>query len=407
MRPATATRCWPTRPSPAGQSCGGITITTPALFAAGDQLVRATTPYAIEIRAELCTVAATFSHYDLFLSTDGPAAVGESFTNRIDDTWTFRQRRRAPGVSDFAVHQHHRPHHQGDHDDVLSHLGSTPVSITQNLRGVLPRADQRQEGRGPARGHLRRAGRGPGARSWRCCRTSTRTPGWPAATGTPGGGDVRGAIPEGQVGINSVSEIIGVVNPGTSSATVTFSFLFQSGTAYRTVLTVPAQRRAQLDVMALPNFPVGEPYSVFFESTRPVTLNLPTDAFGDEFASEFSDKAYTLWGFGEGFRPKREGVVTEYLRLFNPQEGDVLVEITLHFDGGLGEETFRRTLPARRVQEFDVHDFVTGDKRNKKVFYGITVKAAQPVVAYMAHYDSFFPGGFGTLGAPLGTSVGV
>ena len=35
-------------------------------------------------------------------------------------------------------------------------------------------------------------------------------------------------------------------------------------------------------------------------------------------------------------------------------------------------------------------------------FYSLSIKAPQPIVAYMAHFDSTFFGGFGTLGMPLG-----
>ncbi len=392
----------------AGQR-GGVTITTPELFASGDQLVRDRTPYAVEIRSQL-PVAANLSHYDLFLLTDGPAAVGEAFTNRLDTRWTFGEAVKGGSVSDFILFMNTSDTNNKVTTTFLPADGSEAITITQTFapfrRGGLNLSQLPQlpagtygvsiEADEPIIASLTHYDRGAGTAY--------------GLTGTPGGGDVRGVIPEGQIGINSTEEIVGIVNPNDADARVLFSFVFQDGTTYRTNVTVNSQSQTTLDVGSLPNFPAGQPYSVFYEVTNgdlPVSLTLPTKVFGDEFASSFSDQAYPLWGFGEGFRPRREGKVTEFLRLYNPSDDDVLVEITIHFDGGLGSETFRETLPGRRVQEFNIHDFVTGDRRDQPTFYGITVKGAQPIVAYMGHFDAFFPGGFGTLGTPLGASIGV
>ena len=79
-----------------------------------------------------------------------------------------------------------------------------------------------------------------------------------------------------------------------------------------------------------------------------------------------------------------------------------MVEITIAYDGQPGSETFRRTLPARRMTEFDMDQFITGNRRLTSAWFATTVKAASPIVAYMGHFDRSFPGGFGTLGTPLG-----
>ena len=164
------------------------------------------------------------------------------------------------------------------------------------------------------------------------------------------------------------------------------------------------------------NFPLGQPYSILYESPVPVSLSLPTHVFGEALGTNFAGRAHTLWAFGEGFRPQDPfaGNVTEYLRLFNPSENEVLVEITIRFDGNfigtsqpLGQETFRRLLSPRRVTEFDIHEFVTGQRRQQDVFYGLTIKSAEPIVAYMGRFDAFFPGAFGTLGVPLGLDAAI
>ncbi|MCW5753200.1 MAG: S8 family serine peptidase [Phycisphaeraceae bacterium] len=396
-------------------SRGGLTLTDPNRFAADTQLVRKNTPYAIEIRSSL-PVAANFSHYDLFQLADARAAVGESFTNRTEETWTFGNVTKAPGVRDYLLFQNttaetikitvtffstntgqiytltrnvdgYRRSGIDVRNATFFDANENPVNLPNGSYGVLVEALDRIVA---VHTHYDRA---TGSAS--------------GQTGTPGRGATIGAVPEGQIGLNAASEKIGIVNANSSEATVLFSFLFQNGTSYRTLVNVPAFRRGELDVTTLPSFPSGQPYSVFFESNVPVSMSLPTGAFGDEFSTAFSDKAYTLWGFGEGFRPRVGNTVKEYLRLFNPAVTDVVVEITMLFDGGLGQETFRRTIGGRSVQEFDIHEFVTGERRNVRAYYGIMVKAATPIVAYMGHFDQFFPGGFGTLGTPLGTSLAL
>jgi hypothetical protein len=108
--------------------------------------------------------------------------------------------------------------------------------------------------------------------------------------------------------------------------------------------------------------------------------------------------------------------VVESLRLYNPSETDITVEITIGYDGVPGSETFRRTLPARRVTDFNMDQFVTGTRRATAQWYGTRVKAPIPIVAYMSHYDRAFLGlvpdptvgaAFGTLGTPLGRTTAV
>lgn len=386
---------------------GGLTITTPAIFAAGQSLVRGLTPYSVEVRSEL-PVAASFSHYDEFLVTDGQAGLGESFINRVDRNWAFGEVQRGPELRDFLLFQNTTDGPVKITTTLFSESGdsfSVTRTIEANRRGGLDVNALRFDGSPLPNGAYGVLVQAEGEIVAVLSHFDNLNAGASGSAGVPGAGDTVGAIPEGQLGLRAGSERLSILNANGADTEVLLSFLFQNGTSFRTIVQVDAQSRKGIDVGSLPNFPIGQPYSVTFESDLPVALTLPTAAFGDEFAASFSDRAYSLWSFGEGFRPKNGTSVQEYLRLFNPSDTDILAEITLQFDGGLGQETFRRVLPARRVQEFDVFDFVTGDRRDQRVFYSITVKAAAPIVAYMGHFDSFFPGGFGTLGTPLGTPI--
>ncbi|VAX35724.1 hypothetical protein MNBD_PLANCTO03-923 [hydrothermal vent metagenome] len=403
------------------QSRGGITTNSPTLFETGfgnpgGSLVRPLEPYALEIRSER-PIAATFSYFDTYLLAGEKAAVGESFTATTSDTWTFSSVGKADGRFDFPVYLNTTDQTIKVTTTLLPTGGGDEIVLTQelgpyrrggwNLSAVskLPDGDY---------GMIIKA-QGQIVASHSAYDDGTTTGRFSAAgtIGFPSLGATSGVTPEGELGLNATEETVGVTNTNSSATQVTFSFLFENGSAYRTLLDVPARARAELDVASLPNFPLGQPYSIAYTSTLPVAMSLPTLIFNDGAGTVFSDQAYTYWAFGAGFRPQDgfDQNVTEYLRVFNPSDTEVVVEITIQFDGNfkgtstpLGQETFRRVLPARRVAEFDIHDFVTGDRRLQDTFYGFTVKAAAPVVAYLGRYDSFFPGAFGTLGVPLGVT---
>lgn len=392
----------------------GITITTPELYAAGTQLVDKDRPYALEIRAER-PVSATFSHYDQFLLAGGRAAIGQAFTTRVGSDWTLAQVVKGPDVSDFLLYMNTTdqtlkvettfyPQTAGGQPFVFTQtvepyrrLGINFNAVPQLAAGVYGLSVHAQGPIVAALSHYNAP--------------SAATDGKPSAygyIGLPSSGSTTGAAPEGQIGLNSTSEQLAVLNAGSTDALVNFEFIFANGTSYRSSLNVPRGTQRTLAVQDLLSFPTGQPYAVQFSSNTPVTVVQPSQAFSNGLANTLSDRAFSYWGFGEGFRPGNNVTnVTEYLRLFNPNPTDVLVEITLRYDNGLGQETFRQTIPARRVTEINLHDLVTGSRRFIDVFYGTSIKSQLPIIAYMGHDDPFFPGAFGTLGTPLGISVPV
>ena len=401
------------------QARGGITTNSPDMFAkgfgnAGGSLVRPLEPYALEIRAER-PIAATFTYFDTFLLDGQKAAVGESFTATTSDTWTFSSVGKADGRFDFPVYLNISDESIKVTTTLLPTGGGDEVVLTQELgphrRGGWNLSAVPQLADGDYGMIIEAAGQIVASQSSYDKGTTSGRISASGTIGLPSLGSTTGVTPEGEIGLNSGEEIVGITNANNASARVTFSFLFENGSAYRSQLEVAARARAELDVAALPNFPSGQPYSIAFSSTLPVAMSLPTLIFDDGASTVFSDEAYTLWAFGAGFRPQNgyDQAVTEYLRVFNPSNTQVVVEISIRFDGNfkgtstpLGQETFRRVVEPRRVAEFDIHDFVTGDRRLQDTFYGFTVKAASPVVAYLGRFDSFFPGAFGTLGVPLG-----
>ncbi|MBL9002079.1 MAG: S8 family serine peptidase [Phycisphaerae bacterium] len=410
----------------AANSRSGLTLLTPDLFRTGNALAGRTNPgggvpaYALEIRSER-PVAATFSHYDLNLVGGANVAIGEAFTTRVSTQWTFGEVTKGGGNSDFITF--YNPNPETEKVTVRFYpLGGGSV-ITQdfysiNLDGSAEDGLAAYRRGGFAVNDIPGLADGSYGVTVECqvpivaAVSHFNTPQQKAAgeVGSVGLGATSGVMPEGQFGLNAGNERIGVLNPGAATADVTFAFIFENGSAYRTLLTVPARQHGFINVADLPNFPTGLPYGVTYSSTQPVTVGMFSDAFSDGLASSFADRAFTVWGFGEGFRPgdndNHPGVV-EYLRIYNPSDSEVVFEVTITFDGTPGGETFRRSIPAKRVSDFNIDQFVTGSRRLNSAWYSLTVKAPTPIVAYMGHYDRVFPGGFGTLGTPLGASAPV
>jgi subtilisin family serine protease/subtilisin-like proprotein convertase family protein len=385
----------------------GITITTPQLYASGQLLVRPDTPYALEIWSSQ-PVAANLSHFDFGVST------GESFTTTASTTWTFGEGFKGTGVNDFLVFYNPGPTTIKVSLTIYPEVGAPAftlpdVEIAGFRRGGFALANIAQIPDGPF--GMRLIAEGPIVAA--LTHFDNNIGGGFGVLGQPNLGSLSGSTPEGQLGINAEQEFVTILNAGNTAASINFTFFFENGSAYRQIVNVPANRRGGFAVGSLPSFPRGEqPYSILYESNVPVTVTLPSFAFGEATGSGFADQARSLWMFADGFRPLAGGQVTEYLRIYNPAPAAFEVAITIAFNDG-GTETFRRTINPRSANEFDVHEFVTGDRAiNGTVpgigsFYGLTIRSALPVVAYMGHFDANFFGGFGTLGFGLGNSSDV
>lgn len=411
----------------------GLTITTPELYAADQQLIRkrsdgGTQTYALEVRSSL-PVSATFSHYDANLISR-PSAVGESFSTRTDSTWSFGTVVKGANVNDFLLWYNTSSdaekvtvtfYQQSTSGAAAGPAFFTTFNLFGNFRGGLAVGSV----------NVQRVGQSAETPftlpdgTYGVIITSPlpivaslshydNTPGinvGEGSLGTPGGATTNGVITEGQIGLNATQETIGILNASGSSATVTFSFLFDDGSAYRSTSTVANNANVQVDVGSLPNFPTtGRAYAISYESTNAVTVFARSNAFGQQLASYSTSTAFSYWGFAEGFRPGdgsgHPGVV-EHLRLYNPTDADVTVEISISYNDNPTTETFRRVLSARRVTELDVDQFITGSRRSSTQFFSTTVKAPTPIVASFFHFDRAFPGGFSTLGSALGVSAAL
>jgi hypothetical protein len=404
---------------------GGITLTTPDLYAAGtpDRVmsevvsqgtmtrrpgVRKDVPYAIEVRAS-APVGAILSHYDFGIAT------GDSFTSQLNDTWLLGEGTKGAGINDFVTFFNPSDIEVKVTLTAYPASGGAPIQVLRTAkphrRGGWAINDIPEIPDGAVAFKVDAEGPIVAALS----HFNTNTAKGYGTLAQPGGGSTSGATGEGEVGVGAGSETIAIVNPTTASATVTFTFSFANGSSYRHVATVAGLRRGGFDVASLVSFPTGQPYAVSYTSTQPVGVNIASQTEGEEAGSVLTPQASTQWLFAEGFRPVGEpgatSAVTEYLKLYNPSAVATTIEITLNYNNG-EHETFRSNLPSRAGIRIDIHSLVTGTKATVGTvegvgsFYGVKVQSAVPIVAFAGHFDDFLGGGFGTLGTPLG-SIGT
>ncbi len=394
-----------------------LEILTPERFNLGTALInRASAPYAVEIRSEQ-PLAATFTHVDLNLAGGATSTLGESFTSRTSQTWSFAQVSKGNGNMDFLLVQNVTDQTSTFIVTLYPLAGGAPVTIPLNVegfrRGGLAFNDQYRDSTGTLR-TLADGSYGVVVTSAAQFVASVSHYNFIArnsegAIGTVGAGVTRGVTPEGQFGLNSTDETVTVLNPNATATDVTFTFIYANGSADRRLLNVPGRSVRQLPLSSLANFTRGQAYSVTYESPQPVTITSASNAFSDQLFSSIADRAYSYWGFGDGFRAAgTTRTDAEYLRVYNPSLTEVTIEITIQYSGNTpSTEVFRRTIAARRVAEFSVDDFITGARRNVNSTYGLTVKSPAPVVAYYAHAAVTSAGAYGTLGTPLGLTASL
>jgi subtilisin family serine protease/subtilisin-like proprotein convertase family protein len=383
----------------------GLTITTPDLYASNQLLVRKDEPYSLEIRSSQ-PVGANLSHFDFGVAT------GEAFTSTRSTAWTVAEGYKGTGVNDYLVFYNPTSFVAKVTLTIYPESGAAAFALPlqevgPGKRGGWSLADVAQIPNGPFGMKITADHEVVVALS----HYDQNIGGGFGVLAQPNLGSLKGATPEGQYGINATEEFVTILNPNPAAASVAFTFFFADGSSYREQVNVPANRRSGFAISSLPNFPAGQPYSIAYESTQAVTMTLPSYSFGEATGSEFVERAHGTWIFADGFKPTGDSnQVTEYLRLYNPTTAPLSVEITMSFNDG-SSETFRRTIAARTASEFNIFDFVTGARDNPGTvpgvgsFYGLRVRAAQPILAYMGHFDQNFFGGFGTIGYGLDEGV--
>ncbi len=209
---------------------------------------------------------------------------------------------------------------------------------------------------------------------------------------------------EGYTGFGFEEWLI-LLNPNSSSATATITYLYRGGGIKTTTKTVPANSRETIDVNT--DAGTNKELSVKVQSSQPLVAERAI--YFDYQSMNYQNRcngghntigatsASSFWYFAEGYT---NPLFDTWLTLQNPGETDATALITYVFRSG-GTKTVTKTIPADSRETVYVN---TDVGTNKEV--SIEVQSTQPLIAERSMYfviEEFCNGGHNALGT---TSAG-
>jgi len=114
----------------------------------------------------------------------------------------------------------------------------------------------------------------------------------------------------------------------------------------------------------------------------------------------FRREPHTRWEFAEGYRSDLPDQVYEFLLMYNPNEEDAEVNVTLIYDDGQEPTVIPLTVEAGKKDGLALHSDERVRIREGGIWYGIVVESDVPIVPYFTHYDLSFGGSFALEGSP-------
>lgn len=387
-------------------SRGGVTISDSQN--PGQRVVRANTPYALELRSSQ-QVTATLSHYDF------DSAIGESFTNTTSLEWTFGDvQKNTSEVRDFVL-----VYNTSDLDTTvtITVYGTAGVAYTEQRVVEAHRRGgwSMQDIAGLAQGEY-------GVRitsdQWVVAfqsRYQLQTGrGW-GAIGTSGGSAMDGVVTSGSFSDNfytingdqggthfPADATLGILNTNASPTigVVTLTFQFDDGNHSTSTRTVVVRARGH-ELVSLREFglPQGVNFSIVYRANVAVTVTVARYQGMDATGHNGSNVAATEWLLGEGYMSQERGggAVRESLHIYNPT-GIESVRATIQILGVDGSIlSIERFLHLGTIQVVDLHEVDELRNRAPDQWYGIRVTALQPIVVSFEHWDSGNGGGFATM----------
>lgn len=371
-------------------SRGGETLVTRGH--PGDARVRLGVPYALEISSD-GPLAASLSHYDFGVST------GESFVEQPSKSWTFAEAHKdAANFRDFLVF--YNPGHQTATLTLTLYYEDHFEQVITRTVGALRRGGISFNSDGSLFREGLFAVRITSDREIVAALTSFEVS---AGRGYSLLGDGLGGSTAGVVPVLSTAPGVGayvaILNTSAQPVEVTFSWDYLDGSPgdpSRT-FTIQPDARARIDAAILgvrPDKLIGLRYS----STGAVTVSAVQHQHSDADASLAATSAGTSILFGDAYaNPLAQGLYHESLGLYNPGASAVSISITYLFADGTRADR-QIVLGADRFRRIVLQNEPAILARPGGTPFSVLIRASNPVVASMTHYDDFIHGGWGSLG---------
>lgn len=363
-------------------------------------------PYAIVIEST-GEVGATLAHFDFGLS------LGETFTTRTSNLWTFAGVTRAPGqTNDFLLFYNPNPSAVRVTFTAYTSIGTVTFSqtIEANRRGGININDTTQLpietfGVAVTSQLVTPGGEDLGIVASLSHYDVTSASGV-AVLGDPNGGTTEGVITSITRSLSQTPSVQ-IFNPGNTVTAVTFtgSYILSNLPDVVRIFQVPARSTLTLGSAAL-GLIADQPIGFRYESSSPVTVAYQEVIATDANGTAAGTAGAVSWFFGDAFiNVDLAGTIyLETLSFYNPDDAALPVSVKLYFSDGTSAETIVN-VGGDDFAILELHKLPAILDRGGLNFFGIEVTAAKPFLVDMVHYDLFLGGGFGTSGSPLGPLV--
>lgn len=196
-------------------------------------------------------------------------------------------------------------------------------------------------------------------------------------------------------------------NPSTTNAiSVTVRGRYE-GTAEVTTQTINLQPRARTQINLASNIPSGATTGSFRVTTNSGDVYVSTETIdtvrSDSNATTTASYASTRWGFSDGFLDKGSlgNLFQETISLFNPNNTNITVTFTFVDSNNVVTSTSFVVLPEseRTIALHTLPELINRETLN---WFSTIVESSDLFIANMTHWDLSQPGGWTTIGSPLG-----
>ncbi len=395
----------------AANARGGLTVVDGTAFQVPG--LRKNVPYSVEIAADQ-PLGATLAHYDF------GNAVGDSFTERLSQSWTFARAERQPGaVLDFITFYNPAAFsvdvtltaYQTDADPV-----SSTTTVAGQRRGGFALNDMLNLPTGVFSVVLTsRATSSTNQASFEgiVASLSHYTADGSAAFGVlgdPDGGSKSGAVTNLIQGQTSSSEAV-LFNPSDSPATVTVIGSYMRANLPEFGRTFDIKPGGQV-ILSSADFGLiaEQPAGLRYSSNLPIVVAGDAIRNRDADSSTATGYAGVRYLFGDAFiDPALAGSkYTETLYIYNPTDQINTITIKLSFFDGSAPATITTTVPPRRFGEVRLHESQAILSRPGPTWFAIEASSGtvngggNPFVITLTHYDLLLGGGWSTTPVPVG-----
>lgn len=220
--------------------------------------------------------------------------------------------------------------------------------------------------------------------------------------GVEGGLTWEAYFPEGFAS-NTINEFVPITNHNSSAVQFELWAHYEVGTPATQLVasgTVAANSRGGVTISDSQNpgarvVRPNTPYALVLKASAPLSAMMSHYDFDTAIGESFTTETATQWGFAEGV--KAPGTTLDFFLVYNPQETDTSVTITLFTATGQSfQET--RVIAAKRRGGWSVNDIT----QQPNGAFSALITATAPVVASQSHYQSNTGRGYGAIGTPNG-----